>query len=127
MDECAVRVCADGPTVAGIDVSYYQKDIDWTKVKAAGVDFAFIRVSDGLNFIDSKFSSNWPSARSAGIVRGAYQFFRPGLDPVAQANLLIERMGPLEADDLPPVIDVETNDAGPGTPPQPPEAVAANV
>lgn len=101
------RVCAAGPTTKGIDVSYYQGTIDWAKVKSTGVEFAFVRVSDGLATIDSKFSQNWSGARAAGVVRGAYQFFRPNLDAAAQANLFVQKVGTLAADDLPPVIDVE--------------------
>jgi GH25 family lysozyme M1 (1,4-beta-N-acetylmuramidase) len=105
--EQLARVCAAGPTTKGIDVSYYQGTIDWAKVKAAGVAFAFVRVSDGLANIDSKFSQNWSGTRAAGVIRGAYQFFRPNLDAAAQANLFVQKVGKLAADDLPPVIDVE--------------------
>jgi len=44
------RVCAAGATTKGVDVSYYNGKIDWTKVKAAGNEFAFIRISDGTGF-----------------------------------------------------------------------------
>ena len=103
-------VCADGDTVDGIDVSYYQGNIDWQAVKDSGIEFAFIRVSDGLSFIDPKFEQNWIGAKEAGIIRGVYQFFRPARDPIAQADLLLEKMGELEEGDLPPVIDVEAVD-----------------
>jgi len=104
-------VCGVGPTVKGIDVSYYQGTINWTSVKNDGVKFAFIRASDGLNTIDSKFESNWSGSRAAGIKHGAYQFFRPGQDPIAQADLLLQKIGnKIAADDLPPVIDVEASD-----------------
>ncbi|MCA9680112.1 MAG: hypothetical protein KC464_34085, partial [Myxococcales bacterium] len=106
----AATVCAAGATVAGIDVSYYQGTIDWTAVAGDGIDFAFIRVSDGLTYFDSKFDANWAGARAAGVMRGVYQFFRPGQDPIAQADLLLEHMGTLGPDDLPPVIDVEATD-----------------
>ena len=43
------RVCADGATTKGIDVSKWQGTIDWGKVKTAGYAYAFIRVSDGAN------------------------------------------------------------------------------
>jgi lysozyme len=112
--EDAARVCPAGTTLEGIDVSIYQGTIDWAQVKASGIAFAFIRVSDGLPPIDSKFHTNWSGARAAGVVRGAYQFFRQDEDPVAQADLLLDTVGALEADDLPPVVDVETTDgAGP--------------
>lgn len=104
------RTCAAGPTVKGIDVSYWQSNVDWPRVAEDGVKFAFIRVSDGLNHVDTKFERNWAGARDQGILRGAYQFFRSNQDPIAQANLLIEKVGQLEAGDLPPVIDVESRD-----------------
>jgi GH25 family lysozyme M1 (1,4-beta-N-acetylmuramidase) len=103
----ASRVCGDGPTTFGIDVSFYQGAFNWTTVRNAGVKFAFIRVSDGLNYPDSQFARSWAQAKSVGIIRGAYQFFRPGQDPIAQADLLLNAMGKLEPGDLPPVIDVE--------------------
>jgi len=101
--------CGDGPTVTGMDVSYYETSIDWDAAHAAGIDFAFVRVSDGLQFIDPKFPAYWAGARAAGVIRGAYQFFRPAQDPIAQADLLLDRIGPVEPDDLPPVIDVEVS------------------
>jgi len=117
-DECvgsasdALRTCAKGATVSGIDISYYQGNVDFAKVKAAGRVFAFARLSDGLNFPDSKFATNWPAMKSAGLVRGAYQFFRPAQDPIEQANLFIAKMdavGGLKPGDLPPVLDIESD------------------
>jgi GH25 family lysozyme M1 (1,4-beta-N-acetylmuramidase) len=105
--EQLARVCASGPTLKGMDVSFYQGDIDWAKVKADGIAFAFVRVSDGLANIDSKFSRNWNGARANGILRGAYQYFRPNLDATAQARLFLDKVGTMAPDDLPPVIDVE--------------------
>src|SRR6188508_74828 len=71
------RVCADGATTKGIDVSKWQGTINWPAVKQGGVQFAFIRLSDGANYKDPKFATNWAGAKSAGIIRGVYQFFRP--------------------------------------------------
>lgn len=105
--EQAAVVCPDGPTIRGIDVSYYQQTINWAQVKSSGIQFAFIRASDGATFQDPKFQQNWTAAKSAGVARGAYQFFRPNQDPIAQADLLLSMMGPLQPGDLPPVIDVE--------------------
>jgi GH25 family lysozyme M1 (1,4-beta-N-acetylmuramidase) len=104
-------VCGVGPTVKGIDVSYYQGSINWASVKAAGVEFAFIRVSDGTGFEDPNFDTYWAGSRANGIVHGAYQFFRPGQDVIAQADLLLSKIGnTIAADDLPPVLDVEAAD-----------------
>jgi lysozyme len=112
-DEAAPKVCAEGPTVEGIDVSYYQPRVDWTAAKKAGVAFAFLRVSDGASFLDPELATSWPAAGKAGIVRGPYQFFRPGEDAIAQADLLIATLraqGGLQRGDLPPVLDIEVTD-----------------
>ncbi|HET6611580.1 MAG TPA: hypothetical protein VFG83_06315, partial [Kofleriaceae bacterium] len=42
------KVCADGPVVHGIDVSYWQTDINWNQVAQDDVHYAFIRVNHGL-------------------------------------------------------------------------------
>jgi GH25 family lysozyme M1 (1,4-beta-N-acetylmuramidase) len=107
--EQAATVCADGPTVKGMDVAVYDDVTDWAAAKAAGIDFAFIRVSDGLSFPDSKFAEYWPAAKSAGMLRGAYQFFEPAEDPIAQADMLLNAAGPPQPGDLPPVLDLERN------------------
>jgi GH25 family lysozyme M1 (1,4-beta-N-acetylmuramidase) len=107
-DPQAGGVCAPGETVFGIDVSYYQGTIDWPAVAAAGVQFAIIRVSHSLQFFDPEFEANLAGSRAAGIRTGVYQFFEPDEDPVAQADLLIEALGPLQPGDLPPMIDVES-------------------
>jgi len=103
----AARVCAQGATTPGIDVSYYQGVIDWGRVKAAGNQFAFIRLSDGARFRDPKFSVNWDGAKAAGVIRGAYQFFRPGQSAETQANMMVAAIGRYQPGDLPPVLDIE--------------------
>src|SRR5689334_20240449 len=64
------RSCAGSTTLRGIDVSYYQGTIDWDRVKGDGVEYAFIRVSDGLGYRDSQYARNWSEARRAGVRRG---------------------------------------------------------
>ncbi|RMG97932.1 MAG: hypothetical protein D6705_07435 [Deltaproteobacteria bacterium] len=100
-------VCADGERLYGIDVSKWQGSIDWSAMAADGVVFAFVRASDGTGYIDEYFDYNWAEAKANGITVGAYQFFRPNQDPIAQADVLLDMMGPLQPGDLPPVIDVE--------------------
>lgn len=98
--------CTGGPTTPGIDVSYHQDRIDWLKVRRAGVEFAFIRVSDGLTVDDPMFAANWSAARDALIVRGAYQYFRPEESATAQADRLLAALAH-DRGELPPAIDVE--------------------
>ena len=103
-----LRVCAAGATLKGIDVSVHNGHVDWAKVKSSGQSFAFARVSDGLNYPDTEFAANWSGIKAAGLTRGVYQYFRPGQDALAQADLLLSKIGTLGAGDLSPVIDVET-------------------
>lgn len=102
----AVTVCAAGTVVQGVDVSVYQGTVDWTKVKAAGIDFAIARISDG-SALDTQFAANWSGMQSAGIIRGAYQYFEPGQDPTTQANIVISAVGMLATGDLPVTADME--------------------
>lgn len=105
----AVRVCPGPATVEGIDVSQYQGTINWPQVRASGRVFAITRVGDGY-FQDPTFAANWQGIRAAGMVRGAYQYFRPGKDPLMQADILIAKVGRLGAGDLPATLDVEADD-----------------
>lgn len=107
--------CGEG-AIQGIDVSHHNGSVSWPKVRSAGQTFAFARVSDGLTTLDRTFAANWPAMRSAGLVRGAYQFFRPRRDPVELADLtlrVIAENGGLKAGDLPPVLDIEVTDDRP--------------
>lgn len=72
---------ADSPTTVKkssysvIDVSEFQKTIDWKKVKADGVDGAIIRYGDGT-YLDPKFDENMKGAKAAGLHVGCYIFSR---------------------------------------------------
>ncbi|MCI9110203.1 MAG: LysM peptidoglycan-binding domain-containing protein [Bacilli bacterium] len=60
----------------GIDISKYQKDIDWQKVKDDGIEFAIIRIGYGKydNQKDPYFEKNYEGARKAGIPVGVYHY-----------------------------------------------------
>jgi lysozyme len=108
-----LRVCAGTSVVYGVDVSKYQGTVNWTRVAAAGKKFAITRVSDGTTYQDARFDANWVGIKNAGLIRGVYQFFRPGQDPTAQANLVINKLhahGGLKPGDLPVVLDIEATD-----------------
>lgn len=98
----------DGP-LPGIDVSHWQGAIDWDAVAGDGVEFAFIKATEGGDYTDPRFAANWAGARQAGVLRGAYHFFRPQTDAMAQAAHFL-RTVQLEPGDLPPVLDVEVTD-----------------
>lgn len=72
--------CISGNSVMGIDVSRYQGEIDWEKVRSAGVEFAIIRVGgrsygpDAEFYDDINAQKNYEGAKAAGIKVGAYFF-----------------------------------------------------
>lgn len=101
--------CAHSTTLEGIDVSSWDGTIDWAAVRSSGHVFAIARVSDGL-YVDTTFDHHWTAMRAAGVVRGAYQFFRPAIDPNTQADLFLRHLGTLQPGDLPPTLDVEVAD-----------------
>jgi len=103
----AMTVCPGDVVVHGIDVSYYQGDIDWPAVKAGGYDFAITRINHS-DFMDPEFDGNWAAIKEVGMIRGAYQYFEPGDDVAYQAQIVIDKLGMLGPGDLPAVIDVET-------------------
>lgn len=95
----------DFPT-QGIDVSHYQGEIDWNAVHAAGVDFAYIKASEGTDLRDDRFATNWTGTAAAGIERGAYHFFSLCTPAREQATNFIALV-PREAEALPHALDLE--------------------
>lgn len=91
--------CLSVPSVLGIDVSVWQQDIDWQQVKAAGVEFAMIRVGyrgseQGVLLDDENAQRNYAGATAAGIKVGAYLFSQAISVEEAQeeAEYLLERI-----------------------------------
>jgi lysozyme len=90
----------------GIDVSHHQGRIDWTRVAGNRIGFAYLKATEGGDYVDPTFAENWAAARRAGIEVGAYHFFtlcRPGADQAA--NFLAAL--PTDASALPAAIDLE--------------------
>lgn len=90
----------------GIDISAHNGDVDFSKVAADGVDFVFLKASEGNTFRDPKFQTNHSGAREAGMKVGAYHFFRFDCDGYEQGRNFLEAVGDLQLD-LPLAIDIE--------------------
>ncbi|WP_439883325.1 glycoside hydrolase family 25 protein [Pontibacter sp. MBLB2868] len=99
-------VWPEGHNVYGVDVSHFQKKVDWIKVRENQVSFAFIKATEGVTLHDKNYEQNWEGAGAAGIIRGAYHFYLPYLKPEQQASHFISKVKLLPGD-LPPVLDVE--------------------
>lgn len=101
--------------VRGVDVSHLQNSIDWDKVKASGVSFAYIKATEGVDFADPMFLKNWQDSGRAGILRGAYHFYNFCRSGAKQAAYFVQIAKP-EPGALPPVIDLEQNADCPSMP-----------
>ena len=58
----------------GIDVSSWQGNIDFSRVKQAGIDIVYIRVSEGTGFVDPYFKQNYENAKANGLKVGFYHY-----------------------------------------------------
>ncbi len=101
--------------VHGIDVAKYQGDIAWSDVKSSGIDFAFLKATEGADRIDDKFAQNWAAAKEAGMPRGAYHF-NYWCSPMSDQIAWFKRNVPVDPDALPPVLDLEWNFQSPTCP-----------
>lgn len=112
--------------IQGIDVSKWQGNIDWAAVRAAGTRFAFIKATEGGDYIDPMFHANWQGARAAGVQRSAYHFVY-WCRPVHEQVAWIVQNFPRDRDALPPVLDVEWNSHSKTCPHRQPKETALAV
>lgn len=98
--------------VHGIDVARFQDRVDWHAARGAGVQFAFVKATEGGDMLDPRFGDHWHGARRAGVHRGAYHFFYFCTSAVDQARWYIANV-PRESGALPPVLDMEWNPFSP--------------
>lgn len=97
--------------VRGLDVSHYQGEIHWAKVaEDESYQFVFIKATEGDDFIDNQFTTNWAGARQHGVLTGAYHFFSMRSGGYAQAEHFMTVV-PNEAYSLPPAIDLEISNS----------------
>ncbi|MEU3187167.1 glycoside hydrolase family 25 protein [Streptomyces sp. NPDC006923] len=82
-------------TVKGIDVSSYQS----STYSTAGLDFVFVKATEGTSYINPRMTAQAARARAAGLVVGFYHFLRPG-SMKAQAAYFVEECASIEGDPL---------------------------
>ena len=92
--------------VRGVDVSAYQGDIDWEVLSRQGIDFAFIKATEGSSFVDEYFEANFHNAFQTHLRVGAYHFFGFDSPGETQADNFISTV-PYVDGMLPPVVDFE--------------------
>lgn len=93
-------------TLLGVDVSSYQGDIDWKLIENQGIDFAFIKATEGSGMTDDYIRQNLENIADTNIYHSAYHFFSFDSAGETQADNYISAVGKDEIN-LPPVIDIE--------------------
>lgn len=111
---------ADRTVHNGIDVSYYQGNIDWAAVKNSGVEFVFIRIGyrgygTGKLVVDPNAQKYLKGAKEAGLKVGAYVFSQAITQEEAkeEATFIVENLGGYTID-MPIVMDYEYDGTGEG-------------
>lgn len=94
--------------IQGLDIARYQGLIDFNKAREGGTHFVYMKSTEGRDYLDPNFRTNWAHARQAGMARGAYHFMT-WCSLAADQAAWFARNVPNDPDALPPVLDLEWN------------------
>jgi len=103
--------------VLGLDCSKYQKDINWAKAKADGIEFAIIKITEGTTVSEDgsyNVKARVQSAQQNGVKIAYYHFGRPGnvsepeADATEEVSNVMNHLKLLPQADLPFVLDIES-------------------
>ena len=92
--------------ITGIDISAHNGEINFSQVAESGIQFVYIKATEGATFKDARFQYNYKNARKAGLKVGVYHFFRFNIDGKSQALNIINSIKGKNLD-LPIAIDIE--------------------
>ncbi|WP_310484427.1 GH25 family lysozyme [Chamaesiphon sp. VAR_48_metabat_403] len=92
--------------IRGIDISSHQQQIEWERLDRSTINFILMKATEGGNFKDARFQTNWQRASQQGTIVGAYHFFTFCKSGREQAQNYIDTV-PKQIGTLPPVIDLE--------------------
>lgn len=100
-----------GYNTHGIDVSRYQRKINWEEVvnmrdQGQRISFVIVKATEGVSYTDANFEKNWKGIKESNLLRGAYLYYHPKSDPARQAEFYI-KTAQLTEGDLPPIVDIE--------------------
>ena len=94
-------------SIRGVDISAYQVNVDMARLKEQGIQFIYIKATEGRSHVDDYFASNWQKAKDANLRVGAYHFFNFESSGADQAENFIHVVGENLAGHLFPAVDVE--------------------
>lgn len=95
--------------VLGCDIRNNNGQVDFSGFKASGIQFVYVKATEGVDFLDPFFEQNVQKVKAAGLPVGAYHFATPGTAPndaVAQAQFFLNAIQGKDLE-LCPVLDLE--------------------
>ena len=103
------KIEAEKFEVKGVDVSEYQGEVDWDKIKEQNIDFAFIKATEGSKGKDDSFDKNYEKLKNMDMLLGLYHFFSFESLGEEQADNYIKVVGNIKNDEslILPIIDIE--------------------
>ena len=105
-------------SVAGLDVSGYQGNVDWQTAWNNGARFAYVKATEGTGYTNPYFAQQYNGSYNVGMIRGSYHFARPNVSGgAAQADYFVNHGGGWSGDGktLPGALDIEWNPYSGGT------------
>ena len=111
-----------GGQILGVDVSSYQEDVDFKRLKEQDVEFVYIKATEGSSHVDKSFKEKWSAVEEAGILAGAYHYFSYKSSGTTQAENFIKTIGDLDGR-LIPAVDMELTAEEVYNPPEKEEVV----
>lgn len=91
----------------GVDLSHYQGLVNFQQVAAAGLDFVYLKATQGTDYTDPTYAQHASAVAKTALLHGAYHYFQPDQDPVAQARHFVQQVR-MSRHSMPPMLDVET-------------------
>lgn len=95
--------------IPGVDRSHLNTTYPLSKLVEQGIGFCWFKATQGTMFEDPAFNKSWQESKATpGLIRGAYHFYDPRIDGIAQAeHFLATGMDFSATGCLPPCVDVE--------------------
>lgn len=96
-------------SIKGIDISNWQGNVDFNKVKNAGYEIVYIKATEGQHTLDKNFNTNYANAKASGINIGFYHFLHGNENGKTQAEWMYSNIKDKEFQ-CKIAIDVEVTD-----------------
>jgi GH25 family lysozyme M1 (1,4-beta-N-acetylmuramidase) len=97
----------------GMDISHYQGDILKEIDPSDSMRFLICKATQGDNYVDPDFRTNWNGIAELGLIRGVYHFYVCADDPLTQANHFVNNISDISSTDIAPILDIEQGSMSP--------------